>query len=106
MTTTDTIDTTTPAAQARELADRLAVTITACRYRCLERERTRKLSPIEKGFGWISRPFHAYSPDAMCRGCRAYWFAEQCAQELAQADAIERRFAASKEAMRRLPQKG
>ncbi len=56
--------------------------------RCFDREETRPLTRAEKGKGWARRPFSAYDPDTMCRGCAAYFHAECCALRLDEACAL------------------
>lgn len=49
---------------------------------CLDRERAREPSAIEKRFGWSVRPFHGYDPANLCLGCQAAFFAQQAANAM------------------------
>lgn len=49
---------------------------------CMQAEEDRPLDREEKKKGRTRRPFFAYDPRRMCRGCQAYFFAERAAQEL------------------------
>ncbi len=56
--------------------------------RCFDREEHRPLTRAEKDKGWARRPFSAYDPDKMCRGCAAYFHAECAALRLDEACAL------------------
>lgn len=75
------------AASARALANRLFSGRPECSNResCLRAEEVRPLTAQERGWGWARRPFSAYDPARLCRGCAAYWHAEMAAQLLHEA---------------------
>jgi hypothetical protein len=58
---------------------------------CITKEEERSLDSGEKFLGWSKRPFSAYNPAKLCRGCCAYWHAERAAQLLFELHCLARK---------------